>query len=448
MRAGEDRAEDADARKMLVREHGEEDAQHERRRHREDHEADRDPQAVAELRRRQDVAVLVEPDPVPVAAERILDEEAEPRGAQERVDDEHTEQEERREQQGHALTVSLVGRVLMGSAPPYRDRTNGDGSGRLCTWWPVARTRWRSVTVPAGTTDGATGRRRPDQVLVTEILDPVHGDGNAAPREVDRFGADAHHDVGADRPGRAGDGTHRRVHHVHSLDPHETIGADRCRPEVHRRGTHEAGDEAIRRSVVDVFGRAELLEAAVVQHGDPVGHRECLDLVVGDVDEGRPELALERDQVGSRLGTELCIEIRERLVHEEHARSAHQRPGERDPLLLAPGELPRLAVEHLGDAEQLGHPLRLAVPRVAVEPERLEREPDVSSHGHVRVQRVALEHHRDVAALGVDVVDDLIADRDRAFVGPFEPGDQSQYGRLAAARRSEEDEELAVDDLE
>ena len=67
---------------------------------------------------------------------------------------------------------------------------------------------------------------------------------------------------------------------------------------------------------------------------------------------------------------------------------------------------------------------------------------------HVRVERVALEHHRDVAVLRRHVVDHAVADEEAPVADLLEPGDAAQRGRLAAARRSDEDEELAVLDLE
>ena len=65
----------------------------------------------------------------------------------------------------------------------------------------------------------------------------------------------------------------------------------------------------------------------------------------------------------------------------------------------------------------------------------------------MRIERVVLEHHRDVAILGLELVDDAVADGDLAAGDRLEPGDHAQQGRLAAARRADDDDELAVGDL-
>ena len=77
-----------------------------------------------------------------------------------------------------------------------------------------------------------------------------------------------------------------------------------------------------------------------------------------------------------------------------------------------------------------------------------QAERDVVVDGQVRVERVALEDHRDVAVARRDVVDDALADPDDALADLLEAGDHAKRGRLAAARRADEDHELAVVDLE
>ena len=53
------------------------------------------------------------------------------------------------------------------------------------------------------------------------------------------------------------------------------------------------------------------------------------------------------------------IEVRERLVHQEDERLAHDGPGQGDTLALAARELGRLAPQQPVQPERLGRPLHL-----------------------------------------------------------------------------------------
>ena len=66
----------------------------------------------------------------------------------------------------------------------------------------------------------------------------------------------------------------------------------------------------------------------------------------------------------------------------------------------------------------------------------------------MRVERIVLEHHGDVAILGRQVVDHLAADADLAGRDVLETGQHSQQRRLAAAGRADKDDELAVLDFD
>ena len=81
-------------------------------------------------------------------------------------------------------------------------------------------------------------------------------------------------------------------------------------------------------------------------------------------------------------------------------------------------------------------------------PARPQRRRDVLRRGLLRVERVALEHHRQVALgrrrlRGVDAVQ-----VHGAGVGLLEPGDHAQRRGLARAGRAEQDEERALGDVE
>ena len=76
---------------------------------------------------------------------------------------------------------------------------------------------------------------------------------------------------------------------------------------------------------------------------------------------------------------------------------AHDGAAQRDALALAAGELARLALEQLADAEDLGRLLDALLDLGLGEFAHLQAERHVVVHAHVRVERVVLEHHGDVA---------------------------------------------------
>ena len=77
-----------------------------------------------------------------------------------------------------------------------------------------------------------------------------------------------------------------------------------------------------------------------------------------------------------------------------------------------------------------------------------QAERQVLAHRHVRVERVGLEHHGDAALARRHVVDELAVDQKLAVRDRFQSRDHAQRRRLAAAGRADEDDELAVGDVE
>ena len=74
---------------------------------------------------------------------------------------------------------------------------------------------------------------------------------------------------------------------------------------------------------------------------------------MGDVDGGGAEPALQRGDLGAGLHAQLGVQVRQRLVHAEHLRLAHDGAAHRDALTLTAGELGGLAVQELGEVETL-----------------------------------------------------------------------------------------------
>ena len=63
--------------------------------------------------------------------------------------------------------------------------------------------------------------------------------------------------------------------------------------QVHRRRAEKARGECRRGPLVELLGRAHLLDAPVLQQHHAVGHGHRLGLVVGDVDHGDAEPLLQ-----------------------------------------------------------------------------------------------------------------------------------------------------------
>ena len=191
-------------------------------------------------------------------------------------------------------------------------------------------------------------------------------------------------------------------------------------------------------------GAADLLDPALAHHRDPVAHRERLFLVVGDVDEGDPDLALDALELQLHGLAQLQVEGAQGLVEEQGAGVVDQGPGQGHPLLLATAKLARACARRSRPAAR---PRALADPALGSRPCRpcaAGAEGDVVGDRHVREQGVVLEDRVHVAPVGRDLGDVLALEADLPRRRLLEAGDHAQGGGLATARRPEQGEELAA----
>ena len=101
--------------------------------------------------------------------------------------------------------------------------------------------------------------------------------------------------------------------------------------------------------MVDLQRRFILLQNAVVDQADLRGKSHCLHLIVGDIDEGRAGLDMQALQLVAHFESQLCVEVRKRLVHEQNRRLRSEGSGDGDTLLLPAGQLCRIPVHEHAD---------------------------------------------------------------------------------------------------
>src|SRR5580658_10641305 len=101
------------------------------------------------------------------------------------------------------------------------------------------------------------------------------------------------------------------------------------------------------------------------------------------IHKGTPGASLEILQLEPQRRAQLCVEARERLVHQNEFRLAHERSSERDTLPFSPRQLARIAPE-VDREPRLGRTLvHSPFNLVARDAPKLQRKSDVLKHRHV-----------------------------------------------------------------
>jgi hypothetical protein len=177
---------------------------------------------------------------------------------------------------------------------------------------------------------------------------------------------------------------------------------------------------------------------------------------VGHEHRGDAEALLRGADLVAHPVAQPGVQVAQRLVQQQHLRFAHQRPGQRDPLLLSAGEHRRRAGGEVRESDPVQRRQR-PFARLRLGGARMlgpQREHHVLQHGHVRPDRVGLEDDADGAMVGAE--EDALAggghhgavDGDLAAVRALQAGDEPQGRGLAAAAGAEQGDQLALGDLD
>ncbi|MNI17654.1 hypothetical protein D3C73_710330 [compost metagenome] len=164
---------------------------------------------------------------------------------------------------------------------------------------------------------------------------------------------------------------------------------------------------------------------------------------MGDHQRGDADLTLDAADLELHLFAQIGVEVGQRFIEQQHRWLDHQSPSQSYTLALAAGQLPWVALCVLVQANQFQNPLNplldLGIRHLA----HAQAEGDVVLDGHVREQRVTLEHHTQATAGGLGM-GDVTTVQDDTPAGDFnEPGDHLQGGGFTASGRTEQGNEFA-----
>ncbi len=233
------------------------------------------------------------------------------------------------------------------------------------------------------------------------------------------------------------------------------------------------GEVVVLLGLVDVLGlQHEAPRGRVLRMEEHLGHRAFLDYhagvhhrhavadaadhvhLVGDQHDGQAQFAVDLGQQLQHLAGGLRVEGAGGLVAQQDLRPGAQRPGDADALLLPAGELRRVLVGVLLQADagqQLGDPgVDLGAAQLAGQ---AQRHGDIVGDGLRRQQVEVLEDHPDLLAeaaqaLGIEGGDVDAVDLDAPAGGLLQAVDQAQQGALAGAGMADDAEHLTAFDLQ
>ena len=234
--------------------------------------------------------------------------------------------------------------------------------------------------------------------------------------------------------------------------------------EVHLRRSHEPGHKSVGRPIVEIEGGIHLLEDPLVHDGNAVPHGHGLDLVMGHVDRGHSQPAVEPDELGPGGHPQLGIQVGQGFIHQERLGLADDGPPQSHPLALPAGKCLGTPPQHLLKLQHPGNGLdasidilSLPLPGLAVEHPsqrtvggrpKAQAEGQVFPDVHMGIEGVVLKHHGHVPVLGRKDVHPAVPDRDLSAGQLFQAGNAAQHRALTAARGPDQDQELPVGDLQ
>ena len=210
----------------------------------------------------------------------------------------------------------------------------------------------------------------------------------------------------------------------------------------------KVSDEGVNRLVVNILGRADLLNFALAHDHDGIGHAQGFFLVVGDENKGDPGGLLNLLQFLLHILAQLQVQRTQRLVQKQNLGFIHQRPGNGDTLLLTAGQAGNTTVGKAGEHDHIQHFFNLFLDFLLGNLPFPQGKGNVFKYIQVGEQGVFLEHRIDIALMGRHIVDAFSHKNNVALIRVGKAADNPQRSGLSAAGGTEKGNKFVIVDIQ
>ena len=157
---------------------------------------------------------------------------------------------------------------------------------------------------------------------------------------------------------------------------------------------------------------------------------------------------MQLGDLGSHLSTEFCVQVGQRFVQQEHFGFTNDCTAQGNTLALAAGQRFGFPIQQVGDVQDPGSFFYSLLDFGFGNLPQFQTECHVVIYGHMGVQSIVLEHHRDVSVFGGYVVHQFSVNVQLAFRNLFQTGNHPQSGGLTAAGRANQNNKFLVFDFQ
>jgi hypothetical protein len=155
---------------------------------------------------------------------------------------------------------------------------------------------------------------------------------------------------------------------------------------------------------------------------------------------------LQALNLGAHVQAELSVEITQGFIKQQQVWFFNERPSQGHTLLLSTRKLRRFALQQVLQLHERRNMFDLVLDDSARLTLDTQGKGEILINAQVRIERIALKHHANIALAGWEIVDDPSIEAQRTTGRAIDAGQHQERGRLATATGSEQGQKFSLGD--